>query len=246
MHSFYIDDSRRANSNVSILGGFVVDETDYGNLQRKYRVIKTRYGLTAADPAKWSPPHNAEFRRQRAIANQNAFRTDVVNLLGTSPIKIVAAAIEESGTYNRQRKTDYLCAALEFLAQRFERELSQTSPAGKMILDYPGREHELQMMKRYHGIRLNGSNYPGFSMQLPSLDETIYYAHDVTCDGIQLADFIVGAAGHSIDTHRYEYVRILRPKIRRFRGKVKGVGIVVYPSNSTLADGLIGVCEEQV
>jgi len=202
--------------------------------------------MTAADPAKWSPPNNAEFRRQRAIANQNAFRTEVVNLLGASPIKIIASVIEESGTYNRQRRNTYLCAALEYLAQRFERELSPSSHTGNLILDYPGNQHELQMMKRYHHIRLNGSNYPAFSMHLPSLDETIYYSHDVTCDGIQLADFIVGAAGHSIETHRYDYVRILRPKIRKYRGKTKGMGIVVYPSNSTIADGVIGVCDEDV
>lgn len=244
MHSFYIDDSRREHSRISILGGFIINDASYVRLQNDYRAIKARYGMTPSDPAKWSPPRSAEFSKQRAITNQNAFRLDVVNLLAAAPIKIIAAAIEERGNYNRQRKNYYLCMSLEFLAQRFEKELAQTSPDGRMVLDYPGEHHGLSMMKRYHGVKINGSNYPNFSMQLPSLDETAYYSYDVTCDGIQLADFIVGAIGHSIDTRRYDYVRILRPKVRKFRSKVKGVGIVVYPSNSSIVDGLIRICEE--
>jgi hypothetical protein len=243
MRSFYIDDSRRERSGISILGGFIINDSAYSSLQNSYRDIKARYALTPEDPAKWSPPRTAEFNKQRAIQDQNAFRSEVIGLLAASPIKIIAAVIEEHGRYNRQRKDYYLCASLEFLAQRFERELSQTSPDGRMVLDYPGEYHGSSMLKRYRRIRINGSNYPTFSMKLPSLDDTAYYSYDVTCDGIQLADFIVGAIGHSIDNRRYDHIRTLRPRVRKVQGKVKGVGIVVYPSNSAVVDSLIRVCE---
>jgi hypothetical protein len=243
MHSFYIDDCRKSEAHISILGGFIINDDDYPNLQNNYRSVKNIYGLTPGDPAKWSPPHKPEFRKQRAIPNQNNFRRDVLNALGGAPITIVAAIVEERGRYNNRIRNYYLSASLEFLAQRFQRELSTTASTGRMILDYPGQYHELDMMKRYRDIRLNGSNYPTFSMQLPLLEESAYYSHDVASDGIQLADFIVGAIGHSIATHYYGYIQSIKSKIRKDGNKIKGVGIVLYPSNSSAADNLIANCQ---
>src|ERR1039457_3613311 len=172
MHSFYIDDSRQERAGASLLGGFIVEEGAYTVLQSRYRNIKAKYDLTPEDAAKWSPPQAPSFRKQRDLRSLNAFRIDVLNLLAASPIKIVATAIEEQGVYDKHKRHQYLCAALEFLAQRFERELSARHSSGRMILDYPGAEHELDMMKHYHQIRLKGSHYPSLSMNLPSLDET--------------------------------------------------------------------------
>jgi hypothetical protein len=244
MHSFYIDDSRQERARASILGGFIVEEGAYTALQTRYRTLKTQYDLTPEDAAKWSPPRAPSFRKQRGLRSQNAFRIDVLKLLAASPIKIVATAIEEQGVYDKDKRHQYLCAALDFLAQGFERELSAQHSSGRMILDYPGAEHELDMMKHYHQIRLRGSNYPSSSMQLSSLDETIYYSHCITCDGLQLADFVVGALSYSVDRRRYDYIRLLRYRIRKMSGEIKGAGIVVYPSNSLVMDGVIRACEE--
>ena len=111
---------------------------------------------------------------------------------------------------------------------------------GRIIVEHPGGDdHEIEQMRHYREIRIKGSNYPNFSMKLESLDETIYYTHDFCCDGIQLADFIVGSIGHAIEKKDYSFVRLYKDKIRKVNDKIKGAGIVVYPSSSLIADELI-------
>lgn len=138
---FYIDDCRREAANISILGGFIVSESAYQTLQRRYREIKANYGLTPGDPAKWSPPRRPEFNKQRSITRQNDFRREVLALLGQSPIKVLASIIEERGRYNNEQRNQYLCSSLEFLAQRFQREIPH-GEIGRMVVEYPGEYHE--------------------------------------------------------------------------------------------------------
>ena len=135
MHSFYIDDSRQEKARASILGGFIIEEGAYAALQIRYRNLKAQYDLTPEDAAKWSPPRAPSFRKQRGLQSLNAFRIDVLNLLAASPIKIVASAIEEQGVYDKNKRHQYLCAALDFLAQGFESELSTQDSSGRMILE---------------------------------------------------------------------------------------------------------------
>jgi len=120
-------------------------------------------------------------------------------------------------------------------------EVSSLGGRGKIIIEHPGLK-ESDLCEYYREIWLNGSNYPTFSMKFTNLAETIYYSHDFSCEGLQLADFIVGSIGHAVENKTYDFICEIKNHIAQKDGKVKGVGIIVYPSNSIIADDLIRHC----
>lgn len=244
MYLFFIDDCRKEKAKTSLLGGFIISEGRYYSLQNKLWQLKARYGLRKIDPIKWSPPKKPEFEPQRKIRKQTVFKKEVLNLINNSKVKIIVAVIHEKQGYTKKLRIECLKKSLEFLSQRYQMEIQSTSKKGRLIIDHPGTGGaEIELCKYYKTIWCEGSQYPTFSITLDNLDETVYYSHGYASDGLQIADFTVGAIGHAIETRKYEYIDLIKNRIRRNRtGTIKGLGVVVYPSNSRIADPFIKRC----
>jgi hypothetical protein len=246
------------NLDLAALGGFLIKDDDYLGMRKKCEDIKLSNGLLPTDPVKWSPQsRDKRFAAQRKIKNQNQFKTEILKLIGKSKAKIVVALINTNFKSYRALKQnknitksdlqkiqlDYEKRALEYLAQRVQLELQDIrkkndgDEKGLILIESYDQEKSPQLVEYYKKIWHTGSGE--FNMHFSLLFDSIVYSHDFGCDGIQLADFIVGSMCYTIKNSKYHYLNNYKNKVRSRNKKIKGVGIVVYPSNSTIADNII-------
>jgi len=267
MHLLFLDNSYVDSKNLDItaLGGFLIKDSDYLEVRKKFEDIKLSNGLLPTDPVKWSPQsRDKRFAAQRKIKGQNQFKTEILKLIGESKLKIVVAFINTNlksyRTLKQDRKIskadlqkiqlDYEKRALEYLAQRLQLELqdlkkrNSDDEKGLILIESYDQEKSAQLVEYYKKIWHTGSGE--FNMRFSLLFDSITYSHDFGCDGIQLADFMVGSMCYTVKNSKYHYIRNYRNKVRNRNKKVKGIGIVVYPSNSTIADNLIKNIEDNL
>ena len=244
MYDFYLDDTEKGmpGENYSpILGGFIVKNDDYFNLQNGLQNLKEKFNLNKFDPIKWSPGQtDATYRKQRTITNQNLFRNSVLKLLAIHDVTIIVSAIDENELIKKGSLEYYRKQALEYLSQRFQLFLQEKKMGGQnrgqIILDYPGQKTESFLSKYYRDICCLGCKY--IEMQLSLLSKTLYLAHAFTCEGLQLADYIAGMMGYTIKNQDKRYFDLVENRIRRYKGNIKGAGIIIFPSNSKKIDFL--------
>ncbi|MFN3889615.1 MAG: hypothetical protein ACK4MV_04390 [Beijerinckiaceae bacterium] len=241
--------------NVNSLGGFIIDSGAYSSLSREFRDLKQTYGLKRDTPVKWSPGSDDQrFRLYRSLPNLNQFRRDVLTLLASKDIQVICCFINNEMDQIRQMKrlrriskTDYKRIqisynqrALEYVAQRFQRELQGTRERGQIVIEFNSdSEMNSSLGAHYRDFHTNGSGRPHFNIRFPNLEDGLHFSHDFCCDGIEFADFITSSLTTALRSAHYGYVEIFKAKIRNARGQSKGFGIVVYPSASIIADNLI-------
>jgi Protein of unknown function (DUF3800) len=258
MYLMFLDNSyiQENNINVNCLGGFIIGASEYNDLIKKLAEIKISYGLKPSDPVKWSPSEDSpRHSPQRSIPRQNEFKKAVLSLLNNSPIKIACVLINSNqDVINEQRRAglitrsdanrirvSYEIRALEYLAQRFQMELQQISDSRGQIILEANSNMSSRIAEEYHKTWHDGSGE--FNMQFDRLMDSITYSHDFACAGLQLADFVISSTCHALKSSYYEYVKLYRDRFRRVNNQVKGIGIVVYPSNLSFADNLIRIIE---
>ena len=240
-YSFFIDDTNRGapmSNYMPILGGIVVaDQFYYGILRRRFNLLKSNFGLSPDDPIKWSPGQSDQrYRALRSLRRINDIRHEVLRLISSPSVTIITSIIDENSLDRAYDRVFYLKQSIDHLAKRFHFMLSSiNSFNGKMILDYPGHNNESELMSWYRKIRISSASS---GVQLDTLSDSIYYSHCFACDGIQLADFVVGCIGYTLKNNRNHYFNTIRGRIRSVRGKMKGCGLIVFPSNSTAIDTL--------
>lgn len=240
-YSFFIDDTSADSPRVNympILGGMVVTDQFYNNtLQRRFRTLKEQFGLSPQDPIKWSPGQSDQrYRVQRSLRRINDLRIEILRLISSPSITIIASIIDENSLVREYDKLFYLKQSVDHLAKRFHYMLSSSNQTGgKMVLDYPGRDIESVLMNWYRQRRLLGASS---GVQLDTLSDSLYYSHCFACDGIQLADFVVGCIGYTLKNNRKHYFDMIKGRIRSVRGQRKGCGLIIFPSNSTAIDVL--------
>lgn len=241
MKLFYIDDSYDDVEFATFLGGFIIDENDYPNLCIAFGDVKKKYGLHSYDPVKFSPDKENRAQRKLEPAQRDKFKRDILDVLQSAPLKIVVAMIH--GQFNNsQNRIMYTKKALEFLAQRLQIEVYSTSEKGRLILDFPSSDMGKHILKHYSELHYFGSIYPTFEMKFKNLAETFYYTEGTSCNGLQLADFVVGTCSHAHKKKKYHFLDIIKPKIRK-TNRIKGVGLIYYPQRSTIFEPLIDYCE---
>jgi len=245
MHDFYIDDTERGNRNkegyLPILGGFTIGKDKYNQLQEVMRRLKQSAGLDKNDPIKWSPGQNdILYANQRSIPNQNDFKETVLKMIGSQDLKIIISIIDTQNLYPTWTYESYRKMALEYLSQRFQHYLMENGVteinSGQVIIDYPGNSIESSMSRHYHTICCKGCSY--IPMKLSLLSNTLYLAHAFSNEGLQIADFIVGSIGYTLKTKCSNYFDLIKSNIRSKDGNMKGTGVIIFPSNSRIADHL--------
>jgi hypothetical protein len=240
-YSFFIDDTStgapRANY-LPILGGIVVEDRFYCNiLRQRYYSLKRNFGLSPSDPIKWSPGQSDQkYSAQRSLSRINDLREEVLKLISSPSITIIASIVDENLLNRAYERLFYMKQSIDHLAKRFHYMLSSSNLFdGKMILDYPGHNVESKLISWYRHIRLSSASS---GVHLGTLSDSLYYSHCFANDGIQLADFVVGCIGFTLKHKRKHYFNLIKKRIRSVRGKTKGCGLIVFPSNSSSIDFL--------
>lgn len=258
MYLMFLDNSyvHTGSLNINCLGGFIIGSSEYEVLVRQLANLKRSYGLSPSNPIKWSPSEgSSRHAPQRSIPRQNEFKKAVLTLLNSAPIKIACVFINSNqNVINEQRRAglitrsdanrirvSYEIRAVEYLAQRFQMELQQiTDGRGQLIVE-ANSTMSPRIAEEYHKTWHDGSGE--FNMQFDRLLDSITYSHDFACAGLQLADFIISSTCHALRSSYYEYIKIYKDRFRRHNNQVKGIGVVVYPSNLSFADNLVRAIE---
>src|ERR1700733_7793986 len=109
MYFLFLDDSYIENQaqDIACLGGLIIEATEYQRLRTNFLSLKQGFGLSPSDPVKWSPPNNQRFAAQRAIADQNGFKTQVLRLIGNSNLQILCAFINRDLQAYRRALQDH-------------------------------------------------------------------------------------------------------------------------------------------
>ena len=242
MYEFYIDDTEKGCFNdkeyMPILGGFVASHDEYVKIEQDFRQLKQEFNLNKFTPIKWSPgSKDPIYQEQRSLSDQNQFREAVLRKISENNITIIVSIIDVDGLFKTQKLESYRTQALEQLSQRFQLFFSdpgiKSEDSGQIILDNPGNS-ESKLSRYYREICCNGCTY--VDMELKNLSKTLYISHSFANEGLQIADYIVGAVGYTIKTKNKRYFNLIKDKVRNRGGNMKGIGIIIFPSNSTSID----------
>lgn len=246
MYDFYIDDTEKGDIKHSgylpMLGGYIIKKELYDNFLKNIYSIKENFGLNRFSPIKWSPGQNdTTYKDQRNLSNQNAFRELILKEIIKYEISIVISIVDTQLLHKKFSFEYYRCQALEYLVQRFQMFLQwdcgiKKQNSGQVILDYPGDKIESLICKHYREVCCKGCTQ--LDMQVPLLSKTLYFSHAFTCEGLQIADFIVGAIGYTIKHKDKKYFNLIKNRIRNLNNNMKGTGIIIFPSNSQNIDFL--------
>lgn len=259
MYFLFLDNSYIENptQDIACLGGLIIEATEYKRLRSEFFALKQRYGLNPSDPVKWSPPNNQRFAPQRAIANQNTFKSEVLRLLGKSDLQILCAFINRdlqayrralqahtiTGQHFQRRVREYELQALEYLAQRFQMHMQdinrgrQNPEEGLILIEGIDGPRSSALVERYKTAWHDGSGIEKIRFEM--LFDTLTYSHDFGSAAVQLADFVISSMCHAARTSDWRFIREYKPRVRRRYGRVKGYGLVIYPSNSIMIDALV-------
>jgi hypothetical protein len=234
MYVFYCDDTDFGHKDkLRLLGGLLISEDRFAALQERFHQVKVGNGLDAADPIKWSPGQNdSRYEAQRKIANINELRRDVLITIKNSDASLLVSVIHENEVSGVS--IDFcIRQAVDQLAKRVQYEMQAKRSIARIVMDYPGHKHEAGLCEHYRTIWCNCASS---GVKLSKLNNELSYSHCFGSDGLQMADMVVGATGHVLKKSNYIYFDLIKPAFRSYKGKIKGAGLIVFPSNSTIAD----------
>lgn len=104
-----------------------------------------------------------------------------------------------------------------------------------MIVDFPSKSIGPDLMRHYFDLKTLGSKRRFYTI-FKNLAETMYYSHCFCCNGLQVADFIVGALNNFLKTEDERFVKIISRKFRRSGLILKGYGLALYPKDLDIWD----------
>lgn len=242
----FLDDTRIERQQISCLGGLLLRTEEYASLREQLRSLKRQYLSDEHAPVKWSPSKTDPLLQpQRALGEQRPLRKAVCDLIGSMDGLLMFGCIDEQAqAYDDSKRQRYLLQGLEYLCQRAQMHLDGIADTAQVISDLPGTGLDGPLSRRFLKLHRDGSGAPFFDIRLTRLDRTLLFSHACGCEGIQLADFAVGALCQAVKGKGTYYLECFRDRVRReaASSRIKGYGIVVHPSNSTIMDGACIYC----
>ena len=171
----------------------------------------------------------------------NALRREFLGFLDQAAAKIIIAAME----WGRNRQAAPLIATcLEFIAERAQMHLQELyhrqreNVLGLLIADEPGSSDERrEITRRLQRLHRHGTT---FISQFDNLVMNSLLYPSQLVPGIQLADFVAGAADRALNRQEEEWWNVLASHVRHRRGtpsRVLGYGLKLWPEVSPLQIG---------
>jgi len=167
---------------------------------------------------------NEEARRQ--------FNSELADVITRTPFQIIASVIDKRLLTKHQvhRYTDGYELALEFCLERlyyFLKRRRQVSKTTHVVFESRGKKEDNELRAAFGGVCM-GENFSG--RQMPFAIEVA--SKKVNSCGLQLADLVARPIGrHVLDPEKQNRAfDTLTEKFDRYRGKLYGYGLKVFPT----------------
>lgn len=245
-----------------MFGGVFVSRKDEIQISELMRDLKSQY--TGRDmPVKYNLKslkdkyqrfdRDEEFRR--LVANFDDWRRSLIQEVVKYDIKIFVSCIENKLAEQKQQKeikenlSSFMFAnALMRVGLHVRQKRMEYT---QVVLDWPEGSEPNPFDKEYYYAYNRGCNssqieyYCGKLCDL-GFDKTLYYARCNHSNILQLADIILGATRHWVETELEsrpysigkELAQMFMPKFYRYQSKILGYGINVASNNDQLKDEL--------
>jgi hypothetical protein len=227
-------------------------ESHLRSLEAHITDLKQRFGIPERHELHWHVRKykrrvQQEWRIDRELhaEEHRALRRAFLEFLAQSDATVIIAAVE----WGRSRVTAPLIAqCLEFVAERAQMHLQDLyhrqneNVLGLLIADEPGsRDEARDITRRLQRLHRQGTQWiSGFDNLV--MNSLLYPSHLVP--GIQLADFVAGAADRALNRGEEEWWNLLVPHVRHRRGapsRLLGYGLKVWPEQRPLRIGNVTV-----
>ena len=258
MKLLYVDESgdtvplSQGGKKFFVLTGTIIDEKHYRSIEEKLRAIKYKYYKNSDIEFKSNFIRNAnpdipdgksplKLHDRERYNELEADMTDFLKDIEVLNISVVIDKAEYWKSYPSQSPYD---TAYVFLAERFNKYLTDVDGLGMVIID----PREGRVEKAFTGDRLRdvhaslrhrASFFTALSNKTDRIIERLLYSASEDTIGIQIADLYCYPVAHIYEydkksTDYWRFNELCMPKFRRAEnGNIMGYGLKVYPETKT-------------
>jgi hypothetical protein len=227
VHILFLDESGKPSDRTFAVGGVCVAADRWGELRGRWNDALQAHGWPADREAKWHgirtgevpPPLADRLFAALADAPVTCFVTVLRPLAGRKRNEAWFASDED--TY---------ATALTFLAERFQRFLSDRDSFGVMVVDSRSPDVDDRTRRFFERLHREGTDY----LHLDRIVDALFLGPSHYSVGLQAADLVVASTlaaqdGRLGDASRWH--RELLPRFARHpaTGEIDGVGLKLYP-----------------
>lgn len=247
MQLFFIDESgtippknKSTNSEVFALGGVIIPEDLWLEVNKELVVIKNKYKINGE--IKWRYfSSQKEGAKEHELSHLNStekekLRIDLYNVLKRfKAIKSICAVVSIQKAYSLDYvydENDLYWFAYKQMTERFQYYLQDlTKIVGSKINGIGVCDHRQPKddghLRHAHHSMVNGTQ---FGSTYKNLIETVFIAPSHLSIGIQFADLVGGAVYRKFARQDDRYFNIIEPLLRRSsNGQVEGYGLIKWP-----------------
>lgn len=250
MYMLFVDESGnpappdKHNEDYFVLGGLIIHEDDWHQINRDFIEVKNDYGITGE--IKWRYFNPTDNRSENSLAHlPPAERFDVreefYEILKSFEAVTIISVIGHIPTAYTNRHTDndvkLYHAAYKALSERFQYFLQDESKAsgfkvnGIIICDQQRTGVDDERLRQLHQTLTTEFSYT--SAHYANVVECLLLAPSHYSVGIQLADLVAGAIYRKCNAADDRFFAQIKPLIRKSNaGKIEGYGMVRLPRHS--------------
>ena len=217
-----------------ILAGFMINSDEILKIEEKLRDIKLKYGLNTYHEVKWNTKYKAISIEYEQIISMKKEIMQIVRKYKNSVIGIV---MDKEYCYNNKEHiknhNDLYSVALHLLMERCCMQITKetgrknTEPA-LIFADSRKNDKNNKLDKELQMSYLRAKNMGTYFVKFPNFCDALIFADSDYSAGIQIADFCAGAIFRKYEKNDEEFFTILKPSIRKHKGKIDGAGLKLY------------------
>ena len=250
MYFLYIDESYERRTKYLVLGGFIINESDWNNLNEMIRSLKKKYFKSETINLKAIRRKNYDKDENYiSLTNQERmdFNEELYTILSRTEFTYMACLIDKD-KMERSDKKFIFRMAYSFLIQRFHFFVQENDQRGLIIMD-ESKSPEIKSLFDYHNeclekgvpykvsyvemklgedtIMLKDYKY----MEIPHIIEHLLFLDDEHSNHLQVADMICAAISYKFNRDNDYFYKKIENNIRRClkTGKVEGFGLKFFP-----------------
>ena len=247
MYLLFLDESgvpgNSSTDNIFVLGGIIIHESFWAELDDKLNSIKRKYGFSTTEEIKWSDIRRYHYNKGKLKdLSQNDYNLLINDLYGFAgkpkikgKLKLVACVVDKALFYSKypnNNDQDLYQKALKNVLERFQTNIydkMDVNAKGLVIMDERDRMNNSRIRAFITAVMLRDrAPYPAI-IENPVLSPSDYSS------GIQIADFYIGPIYRNFATAGQDNT-LYRRIIENFKIKVgddKMHGLQLYPFSRT-------------
>lgn len=217
-----------------ILSGFMINSDEILKIEEKLRDIKLKYGLNPYHEVKWNTKYKAIGIEFEQIISM---KKEIMQIVKKYKNSVVGIVMDKEYCYKNKEfikdHNDLYSVALHLLMERCcmqitdEKGRKTTEPA-LIFADSRKNDGNNKLDKELQMSYLRAKNMGTYFVKFPNFCDTLIFADSDYSAGIQIADFCAGAIFRKYEKDDEEFFNILKPSIRKHKGKIEGAGLKLY------------------